>query len=625
MVRRLSFAFMLLLVLFATLSWILPENWLRGEGPRRSAYLLLPDGLASDDEYAEGWMSAAREEGLQLEPLTASEILRPRNIDLDDVPGIIVPDTIHARANEILTNRLDEYVKRGGQLLLVHDALTLSADGTYPKESRVKNLLGIEHALYESLREGAFRSSPTELRTDSAALLSLPPGTYSHAEWESPSHRESDFIHTLSAYLKPELQYRHFVTRGAFKGQELMRSPAGDLVAGIRRHGKGSVLFVNLPLSYFKVRTDGDLMHSFLRLFAKRMLGLPSLLAVPEGQGGLVVNLHVDSNAALAPLQQLKQMGFFDHGPYSVHFTAGPDTREPGDGLGFDVVGNAKARQWVKELHARGNSIGSHGGWIHNHFGLKINDSNRKDFVGYLELNKKALEEITGEPVVEYSAPMGNQPEWVSRWLEKTGHSAYYSTGDIGLGPTKSHRAGMGFGSKLWAFPVMVYFDMASFEDAVERRIPERHIASWLIEMSQYVRDTRQARLVYFHPPGLMEYPRAVRQWMSKTRELTKQGGFRWYTMSDLARFLDRRGGVSWSERRSATGSTMIEARSESGLKEFAWQLPKSHYARPSKIHGNARIEEDAEAWIVVGQGGQTLKIETDLAPSKHLVAGGVR
>ena len=31
----------------------------------------------------------------------------------------------------------------------------------------------------------------------------------------------------------------------------------------------------------------------------------------------------------------------------------------------------------------------------------------------FLALNKNALEHVTGKTVVEYSAPDGNQPEWV--------------------------------------------------------------------------------------------------------------------------------------------------------------------------------------------------------------------
>ena len=83
-----------------------------------------------------------------------------------------------------------------------------------------------------------------------------------------------------------------------------------------------------------------------------------------------------------------------------------------------------------------GYEIGSHGGWIHDYFSAHVETDNPKDLEQFLALNKDSLERVTGKPVVEYSAPNGNQPPWVTHWLEAHGFVAYYFTGDTGMGPT---------------------------------------------------------------------------------------------------------------------------------------------------------------------------------------------
>ena len=59
--------------------------------------------------------------------------------------------------------------------------------------------------------------------------------------------------------------------------------------------------------------------------------------------------------------------------------------------------------------------------------------------------------------------------------------------------------------------------------------------------MTQFVVDHGEARLVYFHPPGVYFYQDAAAQWLAQTAALRSSGKFRWYTMSGLARFLSQR------------------------------------------------------------------------------------
>src|SRR5205085_4401382 len=179
--------------------------------------------------------------------------------------------------------------------------------------------------------------------------------------------------------------------------------------------------FVNLPIGYLEARTDGLLLHSFLRYFGLRMLAVPYLAAVPDGVGGLVFNWHVDARSSITPLHTLLATGVFDQGPFSIHITAGPDVDAFGDGKGLDIGHNPEGDRLIAEFQRRGHVIGSHGGWIHNYFGEHLSDNNEGEFATYLQQNMDVLQRVTGKPIFEYSAPVGNHPQWVTRWLERHG------------------------------------------------------------------------------------------------------------------------------------------------------------------------------------------------------------
>ena len=168
--------------------------------------------------------------------------------------------------------------------------------------------------------------------------LGVPPGKY--FPFSAPSAALENTTSTqLRRYQYGNLEYPSFVTSGDYAGQVLLRSSAG-VVAGFHRYQNGSVLFVNLPLGYLKGNTDGLPLHTFLHNFAVQMLSLPHLLSVPDGVGGLVLNWHVDSNAAISALQAMNTWTILQQGPYSIHITAGPDTYTIGDNKGFNVLHN---------------------------------------------------------------------------------------------------------------------------------------------------------------------------------------------------------------------------------------------------------------------------------------------
>ena len=577
--------------------------------------LLVPDGTSFSDPRVTVWLDAGSEEGLHVVPVHDSRFLRPVWGD-SQCAGLILPDSVHQQASDLLVANLHRFVASGGKLMLVYDAGTFSLAGRYAAgRSRLSDLAGVDYALYERLGDKTMLWDDVKAPVSVVQQMEIPPGKY------YPFHKDSvaftrkpasaappsqNFEVQLRRYQYGDLRYPSFVTSGDYDGQILFRSGAG-VVAGEHRYQKGSVLFVNLPLGYLKANTDGLLLHAFLKYFAVHTLSLPYLTAVPDGVGGLVLNWHVDSNAAIKPLQEMASWGLLQQGRYSIHITAGPDAGKFGDKKGFDVEHNSVSRNLILQYVSLGDQIGSHGGWIHDYFAAHVSQDDPKDLEQFLALNKGALEEVTGKSVVEYSAPDGDQPPWVTRWLESHGFLAYYFTGDTGMGPTEGYRDGAREGRNIWAFPILHLDQAAAFEEMSDGGYSTAEIQRWLEAITQFVVGHRAARLLYFHPPGILEYKDLVTQWMENTARIKTQGRFRWYTMAELARFLNTRKQVNWKVS-NGDAQIAIEATHPQTLEHQAWQLSTRSFSEPIIVRGAARVVRDNDAWIVVAGEGKDLE-----------------
>lgn len=576
--------------------------------------LLLPDDTSSSDPYARMWLDAAAEEGLHIVPVHDSEFVRPvfsRALG----SGVILPDTIHRRASDIVVLALKHYVAQGGKLLLVYDAGSYYPNRTYsPRESRLSQLAGVSYALYDTLGDKTTCWSSVSGSNRTFIDLGVPPGKYYpfNDRLDEAAHgpgEQSQLTSSLRRYMYGDLEYPSFVTEGKYDGRILLRSKAG-VVAGERSFGQGSVLFVNLPLAYLQINTDGLMLHGFLNYFAVHTMGLPHLLTVPDGIGGIVLNWHVDSNASIKPMQEIESWGLLKQGPYSVHVTAGPDMMVPGDHRGFDVDRNALGQSLLRGYLSRGYAVGSHGGWIHNYFAAHVETDDPKAMEQYLVLNKEALERITGSAVVEYSAPDGNQPDWVTRWLEAHGFIAYYFTGDSGMGPTEEYQRGSYKRNNIWAFPILHLDRAAGFEELTTEDHPAEEVEQWLNSVTLFVASNHVARLLYFHPPGILPYRDVVEHWLRLTKSESEMHEFRWYTMTQLATFLNARKQVRWRTVEQ-DGLLMVEASHPHSLAHLAWQLPAGRYREPRILGGDAKVTKSNAGWIVTAQSGDKLKFES--------------
>ncbi len=569
--------------------------------------LLLPDGTNFSDPKVTLWLDAASEEGLHVVPMHDSDFVRPF-FSQPACAGIILPDQVHQRASDIFIADIRRYVNSGGRLMLVYDAGTLTPEGKYARGySRLSDLAGVDYALYDRLQDKTIQWSPVSADIAIAREFDIPPGKY----YPLQTSANQDIEVQIKRYKFGQLKYPSFATEQNYSGQVLFHSAAGVAV-GEHNFGQGSVFFVNLPLGYLKANTDGLPLHIFLHYFGEHVLSLPYLMSVPDGVGGIVLNWHVDSNAAIKPLEQLRSWTLLQQGKFSVHITAGPDSTKEGDHDGFDVPNNPLSQQLIRELVARGDEIGSHGGWMHDFFALHVDTDPPASLEKYLAQNKSALEAVTGKPVVEYSAPDGNQPEWVTQWLDQHGFLAYYYTGDSGMAPTQGYRDGSREGQNVWAFPISHLNTDAAFEEMARHGYSSPEVQIWLDSLAQFTADHRTARLVYFHPPGILGYHAVVDHWMQQTSAMRAAGRFRWYTMTDLARFLTSRKQVDWKTS-THDGVMTIAATQSQDLEHETWRLPSSRFSEPVVTQGNGHVSRDDNSWLVIAGPGKALQFESKM------------
>jgi hypothetical protein len=564
---------------------------------KRTLALLVADGTDTDAEKI--WLQAALEEGIKLEVVTASQFLRVRPSDQKSYAGIVVPDKLHRRASTYLTDTLRDYVRQGGKLMLVFDAVTYDLNGAYaPASAPLSDVAGVEYAMYEKFGKAVVRASPVIGTRESISRIGIPPGRTEVAKAISLNNQTYDYWMTTYGY--NELKYPLFQTGTVAPDTEVMMlTPEAQVVAARHRLGKGETLFINLPLGLLKNSTDGLLMHSFLRYFSDTFVGLPRLLSAPDGIGGLILNIHVDNGSAIKSLATLQKMGVFDQGPYSIHFTAGPDVNQFGDGLGMDVVHNKTTQQWIRYLQANGNAIGDHGGWIHNYFGSRINDTNSNEYEKYLVYNNDAMHKVTGQPITEYSAPIGNHPRWVTEWIGRHGIETYYTTSNLGMGPTRMFQNNALIDKRTWSIPITPFGRIASFEEAMFAKQPAGPMTNWLVALTNFVATNQTIRQIYCHPIGVPYYADSMHALLDTAKSLQQQHQFKWRTMTDVARFMSRRENVRWKLGNQA-GKLELKASHDSSLVQMAWRIPVALCQKPQITRGKGRISSQADhSWQV--------------------------
>ena len=649
--------------------------------------LLVPQGQALTSPLVTAWVDAASEIGVRMQVVTDPQFRAMGDAALQ-YAGLVLPDQLHPIADEALLKSIRSYVRAGGQTMLVYDFAAFALDSNqrpiYPiPKSRLSDLAGVDYALYDKLREKTTAIGPIAIMRSTMRELQVPPGKSSpyvtnrdaatsavpadmailglggmtpdsyRPESTSPlpvlgtvsnsvaavtktPTLPADGLDSYSGYLLGNLIYSSFVTQGGFKGTTLASSAEAGLVAGLHKVGRGQVMFVNLPLTYLKVaRTDGLLMHGFLRFFAHNVLHMAQLSAVPDGVAGLTLNWHLDSFTAQLPTLKLEKLGVFNDGPFSINMTAGPDAVSVGDAKGWNLDNNPIAQRMLQRFVTKGHAIGSHGGWNHDYYGLNANDSNQSTFQPYLERNASAIRRAVSDPfraylalrsptpeqlpptlpqvqklklpvdlplgptLREYSPPVGNNPLWAMDWLEQQGVVAAYFAGHTGMGPTRHYRDGQLRNPGMWMFPVTPFGRYATFEEFQTAALSKQDAVDWYRSSVDFAIAQNTSRMIYMHPNGANVWPDVLLDLLAYAKTQGPQR-FRWYTMTRLADFMTARLGVTWTEQRDKYGVSSFEVTNSSSLNEMVWMLPKARYADlPTSQDGSVTVSDQGADWAV--------------------------
>jgi hypothetical protein len=181
------------------------------------------------------------------------------------------------------------------------------------------------------------------------------------------------------------------------------------------------------------------------------------------------------------------------------------------------------------------------------------------------------------------------------------------------MGPTQGYRGGQREGQNIWAFPMSQLDRAASFEEFSGEDISFSVIQQWLEALTSFVVDRQEVRLLYFHPPGILPYHDIVQNWLEKTAQLKAQGSFRWYTMAQVANFLNLRKQVKWTftER---DGLASLKANDSQNLAHQTWSLPADTFGRPVVIRGNVTVSQDGDTWMVDAGEGNQLEVQAGIS-----------
>jgi hypothetical protein len=579
-------ALVLLIGMVVLVAGALHKHHLSNQLGSADLLLLVPDGTGDSTAAAAIWLDAASEEGVALHMITMSEFLE-RSDGADSTSALVLPDSLIRRSTAPVIARVIDFNHKGGSVMVVNDALMDIEDRVQPDAAPLADVVGLNYGA--SVRSSA-AAQPVLLSDRTRQLLRLPPGKTLPLEAPAANAVLGEESAALSGYQYGVLRYPVFSTEGHFPGKVLLADAQGDVVAGVRPKtaSSGAVLFINLPLGFLKGRTDGLLLHAFLHYFAFDVCALPVMSVAPDDVGRLVFNWHIDSNAANVVLDDLDHYRLADDGPFSIDVTAGPDVDVPGDKRGLDLAHNPAMQQSLKALSKRGDEIGSHGGWIHNYFGNNVDVEPTNEMREDLEKNVAAIKAVTGIAPREYSAPLGNQPPWVTDWLEQHGFVGYYFTGNADMAPTRSYRDGVLRNHRIWSFPILVDGDIASFEEASEAQVSPHDMQQWLDRTTDFVADQGTIRTFYSHPHSFPKYQETLDRWLQHVDSLKRQKRFGWITMPQAAAFLDQRLATRWNLARK-DHQLKLSADNPQSLEHQAWRWPDGA-GKPVIEDGNATV-----------------------------------
>ncbi|MDD4238008.1 MAG: polysaccharide deacetylase family protein [Desulfotomaculaceae bacterium] len=550
-----------LFALLLTLTVILHHSWAEPNGAIRVG--VLAGDLKSEQEQLilSAYEQILKEEGFPYQVVTPGELVSSSGEIQINYDALIVPEVINATMQDSLAQAISAYVRNyGHDVLLVLDPATRTDGGESRQAGLLSELAGVSY--YQQAPEGQQATYSGFWYFSSAEK---------GREWGiTPGKLDGD--HAVSSYSYGKLNFEH--ARAVNKDANIVAFDRVDgtdvpVIAEKQYTGGGTVVYANLPLGMYKLRSDDLTIRSVLRSFLIKKAQLPRLVNSPGGAGGLVFNLHVCSGAYFKALTVMLTQGIFQKEiPFSIHITAGPDTYKLGDQMGFSAENEFEGRPLLEMLQDYGE-IGSHGGWMHNFFAYNMQYLPQDRAVELIRWNSEALEAVTGKKVVEYSAPGGNHPYWVEQTLEEMGVKAYYFAGDTGSSPTQTLLEGKPTGGKTWSFPITPYRQFASLEEMERGQVPLAEVKQWLQELTEFAAQERAIRMVYTHPSEVSYELDAMQALEDKMLAEQRKDRLRVAPMSQFADFLNRHAATKCQVGKLEGNGYVIDLENPEGLKDM--------------------------------------------------------
>ena len=547
-----------------------------------------PEYIKKTPYIIDAYESVLQEEGVPSERISIFKLLGFSAKDLAKrIPALILPDGVLQSTPGHFSEWSKVYLKNGGNLAVIYDAGIRHPKGFYLERATLTDVVGLNYITYDDIKEDAFTYGNLKFSSKaSLELFQIPYGktlnqllisSYGYGQLRYPMARNS-FVR--------EIPDQNIHAYGVTASNEVI--PAIVLTD----YANGKVLYVNMPLGHLKAYTDDLPLRSSLRTFLFDVVGIPHLMNVPKGRGGIVINWHVDANSEYVHLPAMYKNGFLREDiPASFHITAGDFRDEKGDDIGFDAGG--KGRDLTLLLKNYG-IIGSHGGWAHNWFSENI----KNGFFGEEEIrdaivrNNECLEKIVGYKITEYAAPNGVHPQpTTTRILEELGMSAYYYTGDTGSAPNRTFYEGEMVSDHVIAFPIMPFGRSASlWEMQVLDKRSESDVTEWFLSILEYVSVTKTIRLFYSHPYDIEDYPNAVKAFLDQIESMQAKSSLKVWTMDEYARFLRRFLKTTYNFQRDSD-RLAITMNNPISLTDITIALPKGKYRLPDET--DLLVEED--------------------------------
>jgi hypothetical protein len=130
----------------------------------------------------------------------------------------------------------------------------------------------------------------------------------------------------------------------------------------------------------------------------------------------------------------------------------------------------------------------------------------------------------------------------------------------------------------------------ASMEEMGFDDVPINVVHDWLFEVTDFSARHHAARLLYTHPFGAERFFGTLRNWLDYADATAAQGRFRWYTMTELAGFLDKREAVQWTLLRNSANKVTLRASHPKSLAHQTWVFPQDYYGNAKVVEGGASV-----------------------------------